>query len=179
MGIPCVPLAGSKLIILSMDVVISALSTVPHWLATILLAMIPVGELRVAIPVAANIWQVRPIHAHGLAVLGNILPFFPLFFGLDALREWAATHMPAFDRFLTHYVDQARSKIAHRYEQYGALALFLFTALPMPFTGLWTATIAAVALKVPFKYAFIGIGFGVVVSGLIVSAVSISADAFF
>jgi uncharacterized membrane protein len=49
----------------------------------------------------------------------------------------------------------------------------------LPFTGLYTATLAAVALKIPFKYAAIGIVSGVLTAGIIVSLLTISADVFF
>jgi len=57
--------------------------------------------------------------------------------------------------------------------------LFLFTALPLPLTGLWMATIAAVALKIPFKYAVAGIGLGIITAGLIVTGFTLSAEVWF
>ena len=161
-----------------LTVVVQYLNGLPTGLATVILAALPITELRLAIPVAINIWLLRPPDAFVLAVIGNIIPFFPLFFGLQFVRTLSLKHCP----WLTHIIDsqlaRAQKKVEKKYEQYGALALFLFTAIPLPFTGLWTATLAAVALKIPCKYAILGIGIGVVVSGLIVTILSVGADWF-
>ncbi|PIZ52675.1 hypothetical protein COY25_04705 [Candidatus Uhrbacteria bacterium CG_4_10_14_0_2_um_filter_41_7] len=76
-------------------------------------------------------------------------------------------------------VSRAHNKVEKKYARYGALALFLFTAIPLPLTGLWTATLSAIALKVPVKYAFIGIASGVVVAGVIMTIGSLGSEVLF
>ncbi|MDP2631905.1 MAG: small multi-drug export protein [Candidatus Uhrbacteria bacterium] len=162
-----------------LDTIINFLGQFPTWLATILLAATPVGELRLAIPVAVYIWTINPLNAFGLAIIGNFLPFFPLYYGLNSLRRVTAKYLPSLTRLIDSSIDRAEGRVKEKYARYGALALFLFTALPLPFTGLWTATLAAVALKVPVRYALIGELLGIIVAGIIVSSVSLSADILF
>ena len=161
------------------DAILQFLEGFPPALATIILAALPVTELRLSIPVAAHVWLIDPINAFGLSIIGNFLPFIPLYFGLDALRKWSAKHLPWLTKIIDNSIDRAEKRVREKYARYGALALFLFTALPLPFTGLWTATLAAVALKVPFKHALYGVVSGIIVAGIIVSVLSVSADVYF
>ena len=161
------------------DSLITFLDQFPRELATIILAMTPIGELRVAIPVAAHVWLIDPFNAFILAVIGNIIPFFPLYYGLNWIREIFSKKAPWVTRVIDHQIERSEKRLRDSYAKYGALALFLFTAIPLPLTGLWSATLAAVALKIPVKYALIGIIPGVVVAGIIVSVLSISGDVFF
>ncbi|MFH1712310.1 MAG: small multi-drug export protein [Patescibacteria group bacterium] len=161
------------------DQVISYLAQFPVEIATVALATLPIAELRLAIPIATNVWLVPPLTALGLALVGNFIPFFPLYFGLGALRRFSVKYMPWLTKMIDKSVDRAERRVKEKYAKYGAFALFLFTALPLPFTGLWTATLAAVALKVPLKYALAGVLSGIFVAGIIVTVLSVSADMYF
>ncbi len=161
------------------DAIVQSLAGIPPAIATVILASLPVAELRLAIPIAANVWEVPPFDALGLAILGNMIPFFPLYFGLDAVRTWSEKYVPWFKRLLDRSIERAEKRVQEKYARYGAFALFLFTALPLPLTGLWTATLAAVALRIPFRHAFYGIFAGVCTAGVIVLLLSVSADVYF
>ncbi len=162
-----------------LDLIVTYLQQFPPCISTIILASLPITELRLAIPIAMNVWLINPYNAFGLALIGNFIPFFPLFYGLRWIRNFASKHWSWMLRFIDDQLNKAREKVEKKYDRYGALALFLFTALPLPFTGLWTATLAAVALKIPLKYALIGIGCGIIAAGLIVTGFCLSADVLF
>lgn len=161
------------------DIIVEAMTIFPKSLAVILLSTLPITELRLTIPIAANLWRLNPFNVYLLAVLGNLLPLVPLYFGLEALLKFCEKHIPIVAYIINQSVLRAEAKVKEKYAKYGAFALFLFTALPLPFTGLYTATLAAVALKIPFKYAAIGIVSGVLTAGIIVSLLTVSADVFF
>jgi len=152
---------------------------VPTWLGTMILSAFPIGELRFSIPVAVHAWGVDPAVAFITAVAGNFIPMIPLYFGLEKLRDITARHVPWFSKKVDYHIERGRKKLEKKYSQYGALALFLFTGLPLPLTGLWSATAAAVALKVPFKYALLGISGGLIVSGILVTMITIGAGVIF
>ncbi len=158
---------------------VEGLANVPRPIATIILAALPVTELRLAIPVAAHVWLLHPLEAFGYSVVGNLIPLVPLYFGLEWLQQTATKYWPWFGRVIDKSIERAKGRVQNKYARYGALALFLFTALPLPMTGLWTATLAAVALKIPFRYAWRGIVAGVLTAGIIVSILSVSADVYF
>lgn len=159
--------------------IVQILSAIPRPLATMILAALPVTELRLALPVAAHVWLLHPFEAFGYSVVGNLIPLIPLYFGLEWLQRMATRYWPWFGRVIDTSIERAKSRVQNKYARYGALALFLFTAIPLPMTGLWTATFAAVALKIPFRYAWRGIVAGVIMAGVIVSLLSISADVYF
>ncbi len=152
--------------------IILFLDQIPPTLATVIMSALPVTELRLSIPVAMHAWSLAPLTVFGLALIGNFIPFFPLYYGLGALRRFSEKRLPWLTRVIDKSVDRAEGRVKEKYARYGALALFLFTAIPLPMTGLWTATLAAVALKVPVRHALTGITCGIVVAGLIVTALS-------
>ncbi len=143
------------------------LSGIPPQLATTLIAALPIVELRGALPVALELWNLPAWQAYAFSVLGNCLPLIPLFFGLAWLRKGLLNVWPSLVKPIDWYIDRSHQKLKSHYETYGALALFFFTAIPLPLTGLYTATVAAVALKIPLKQAGPAIVAGVLVSGLL------------
>lgn len=161
------------------DAIVQWLNNFPPALATVILSALPITELRLTIPIAIQVWLMQPLEALGWAIVGNCIPFFPLYYGLNSFRKWSERHTPWLTKFIDASVDRAQTKVKEKYARYGALALFLFTAIPLPLTGLWSATLAAVALKVPVKYAFFGIAGGVVAAGIIVTILSVGADVLF
>lgn len=160
-------------------VVVDFLSQFPRGLATVLLAAVPIGELRLAIPVASEVWLVHPIRAVVLALLGNLLPFFPLYFGLDWMRKQLREWWPAMADRLDDYVGRAEGKVKEKYARYGAIALAFFTGVPLPLTGLYTATVAAVVLKIPWKQALAGIVLGLIIAATIVLLLTVGLGNLF
>ena len=158
------------------EALVQFFSSWPTPLATAALAALPVTELRLAIPIAMHVWSLAPFDALLYAFLGNLLPIVPLYFGLMKLRDVCEKRLPRFVRPIDAMLGRGERKLKSQYARYGAFALFLFTAIPLPLTGVWSATVAAVALKIPFKSAVLGIAFGALAAGVIVTVLSITAD---
>lgn len=148
----------------------------PAPLATTILSALPIVELRLTIPVAIHEWSMTPGLAFGCGVLGALLPFLPLYFGLLSVRQWCSRHIPRLVAPIDRVVDHGGRRLQKAYARYGTFALFLLAAIPLPLAGVWSASLAAVALKIPFKSAAIGIVTGTIVAGAIVTALSITAD---
>ncbi len=159
--------------------IINIFDSWPHWLATMLLSGLPLTELRLTIPLAIHSWNINPMDAYGLAVLGTIIPFFPIFFGLLWLRRLCEEHLPKLvapiDKLLAH----GEHKLKKQYDRYGAIALFLLASIPLPLAGLWSSALVAVALKIPFKQSFIAIFLGTLVAGGLVTLITAGANAWF
>lgn len=143
------------------EFILMFLSGTPAWLKIVVLAMMPITEYQLAIPYAIEKFSFSPLVAYLLALLGSALLFFPLFFGLEWLRATVEKVFPPLLRPLDAFLLRAEHKLKANYEKYGALALFLFLVIPFPLTGIWTATTAAVVLKIPFRGAATGIFLGV------------------
>ena len=140
---------------------------IPPELSTFLIAMSPVFELRGAIPVAIGLYGLPVWSAYFFAVMGNLVPSLsiPL---IGFLSNWLSHRFSFFDRFFTWLFARTRSQHAKKFERYKDFALILFVAIPLPFTGVWTASLAAFVFGIPFSRAFPLLGIVVLLAGMIV-----------
>lgn len=150
--------------------------------ATIIMSLIPLIELKGGIVYAVgeglNFWQ-----SFGLAYLGSTLVFIPIFFLLkpilNLLKKWKAFSgfASAIENYFqskaneTEQNQQGKSRIkdANRLKQLG---VFLFVAIPLPMTGVWTGTAIAVFLGLSFRKTILPVVVGNLIAGLLVSAIS-------
>lgn len=141
------------------------------------LAALPVTELRGAIPVGLNLYNLPVLPTFLFAVLGNIVPALLLLRYLkpfsDLLRRWSA-----FDLFFSWLFKRTR-KYEEKYEKYGALFLLFFVAVPLPGTGVWTASVAAFLFGIRLSYAFFMMSAGVFIAGVIVTLADIGLISIF
>ena len=139
-----------------------------------LISMVPIVELRGALPVGVlagiPFWQ-----CYFICVAGNLLPVPFLMMFSKALVTWLATWKgigPFFQRLIAK-ADREAQKMS-RYELIG---LCIFVAIPLPGTGAWTGSLVATMLRLRPRDAFISIAVGVIISGLIVGALSLGIEA--
>jgi uncharacterized membrane protein len=142
----------------------------PKQVAVFLMAMLPVSELRGAIPWAlAELGgpKLDPVSAYWIAVLGNAVPVVPLLLWLDPLSRLVSRH-PWGERFMNWLFARTRhrSRLVQKYE---ALGLVLFVAIPLPVTGAWTGSVAAFLCGIPLRYALPAIMAGIMIAGVVVS----------
>jgi uncharacterized membrane protein len=133
-------------------------------------AWLPFIELRGAIPLAISL-DIQPFKAFWLGVTGNLMPILPILFFLNPLKDVLIKHSKLMERFFNWLYVRTIDK-SNKVEKYGAIGLILFTAIPLPTTGAWTASLAAIIFDIKFKYAFPAIALGVLIAGLIVTLTS-------
>ena len=138
-------------------------------LAVVIISMVPLVELRGAVPLGVAIGM--PVYElYPLAILGNMIPIpFLLFFG-EKILDWVCTLRP-FTRFATAYKAKLLSK-TDQVTKYARIGLFLFVAIPAPGTGAWTGCLIATLLQMRLKKAFLPIALGVLASGIIMGIAS-------
>lgn len=138
--------------------------------ATVIVAMLPIFELRGAIPLALglgmNVWQ-----AYFLAVVGNIIPIIPLLLFLGPVSNYLRRYK-MWDRFFEWLFARTRRR-SDLIEKLEVIGLMLFVAVPLPITGAWTGTVAAFLFDIPFKHALPAIILGVMIAGGIVTMASL------
>lgn len=148
-------------------------SSIPPWLAVILIAAMPVGELRLSIPIAMVKFGFDPVSAFYLSIIGNMLPVIPLLLYLepvsDFLRGWKT-----WDRFFTWLFSRTRHRHSAEFEKYGSIGLAVFVGVPLPATGAWTGCAAAFVFGFKFKTALIAIFAGVLMAGIIVTVLTVT-----
>ncbi len=147
-------------------------------LGVLLCSMIPIIELRGAIPLGAWLglpwWQNYP-----LAVLGNMLPVpFILLFITKVIAWMCRCRVKLFNKvgnWLTNKAEKNREKI----EKYSFWGVCLFVAIPLPITGAWTGALVAAVIGMKFWKAMLSALLGVMISGTIMTLASYGVVAAF
>ena len=136
-------------------------------LITAVLAMLPVSELRGAIPYAVGVAGMSWQKAYVIAVIANFIPVLPIFYLIGPISDYLRK-VPLFDRFFTWLFARARRK-GKLIERFEILGLVLFVAIPLPVTGAWTGTIAAFVFGVKKRVALPSIFLGICIAGVVVT----------
>ncbi len=117
----------------------------------ILTAMLPLIEVRGAIPVGIALGM-SPLHATVLAYIGSVIPS-P--FILLAIRPIFAylKKTNLFEKIVTKLTNRSMEKSTN-IQKYGYIGLLIFVAIPLPGTGVWSGSLIAALLDMRIKYAF-------------------------
>jgi uncharacterized membrane protein len=137
------------------------------------LAMSPISELRLSIPLGIKVWHLAPWSAFIWSVLGNIIPAAILLLILDSLTSFLGRYFSFFRKGLEWWFKHVRQKFQNHYLKWGMFALVIFVAIPLPGTGAWTGATAAYLFGIPPLKAFFLILLGLMIAGIIVTAISI------
>ena len=129
-----------------------------------LVSMVPLIELRGAVPIAFsplfNVTLPIPL-IYVLVILGNILPMPFIYLFARKVLVWGKDKK-FIGKFFTFCLNKGEKAGKGIY-----FALFLFVAIPVPGTGAWTGTLAASMLDLDFKKSMIAISLGVIAAGII------------
>ena len=145
-------------------------------LLTFFTSMVPVLELRGAIPVGVA-GGLPVLAAMVIAMVGNLVPIPILIVFTRKVFDWLKTKGK-----IGALVDKleakahAKSEIVHKYEWWG---LCILVAIPLPGTGAWTGALVAAVLGMRLKKAMPAIMFGVLIAGIIVTCVTYGVTAIF
>ncbi len=146
--------------------IISMLGALPKETVMLILAMLPISELRGAIPYGVHN-EIPFARVLAISIIGNLIPVIPLYFLLNRILLFL-------DRFrvgkkFSGWLIAHTLKKSRVIEVYETLGLLIFIGIPLPMTGAWTGTMAAVLLKLKFRYYLIGVIGGVLLAAAIVS----------
>ncbi len=154
------------------------MTTFTHYLMVFLISMVPLIELRGAIPYAvgfinAGVPLSLPV-CYVIAILGNMLPVPIIFFFARKVLEWGADKpvIGGFFRFCLEKGHKGGEKLQQKAGRGLFVALLLFVGIPLPGTGAWTGTLAASLLDMDFKSSVIAVMLGVILAGVIMGIVS-------
>nr|MBP3598605.1 small multi-drug export protein [Eubacterium sp.] len=147
-----------------------------NYLLVFLISMVPIVELRGAIPYAVA-WGIPLYAAFPLAIIGNMIPvpFIHLF--ARKVLEWGADK-PVIGKFFTFCLEKGKKGGEKLQEKAGRglfWALLFFVGIPLPGTGAWTGTLAASFLNMDFKKSVLACMGGVILAGIIMATISVVA----
>lgn len=143
------------------------------YLIVFLISMVPLIELRGAIPYAVG-FNLPMIPSYIVAVIGNMLPVPFIFLFARKMLEWGKDK-PVIGRFFTFCLEKGEKggrKLQAKAGKGLYIALLLFVGIPLPGTGAWTGTLAASLLDMDFKKSTLYVMLGVILAGVIMLAAS-------
>ena len=146
----------------------------PDELVTFLTAMTPIGELRASIPLGILTFDLSWPLVLLFSIAGNLVPVPFLILGLRRTGRWLESFPNPAGRFLLWRSARLEAQLAGSISRYGPMAIILIVAIPLPMTGAWTGSLAVWALKVPLRQGLPAIAAGVVIAGVVVTALTLA-----
>jgi uncharacterized membrane protein len=103
-----------------------------------------------------------------------MVPVFVLVLGLERVSNLLLRFPNPVGHLLDWRSRRLRLTQSERFRRYGPAVLVLFVAIPLPFTGAWTGSLAAWVFQVPPRTAIPLIALGVLIAGIVVTAVTLT-----
>ena len=139
------------------------------FLLVFFLSMLPISEIRGAIPIGFFYYHLSLWKVFFVALLGNILTTLILLLFLKRISLFLKRQKNFlrnfWDLLLNHYYLKHKKTI----KSLGAVALVIFVAIPLPFTGAWSGSLIAFIFNLSFKKSFFLISIGIILAGILVS----------
>lgn len=147
---------------------------IPEELITFLLALLPVTELRLSIPLALEVFDLPIWSAYLFSVLGNLVPLILIIWLLEPVSKFLSKQFSFFDKFFIWLFKHTKSVHQSKFERWGKnLAVIILVATPIPFIGGWTGAIAAFVFGIPFKRALPLVIIGALSAGTVVTILTL------
>ena len=147
-----------------------------HLIYIFAISMVPVIELRGAIPVGLSLgvpyWAV-----FATALFGNLLPVPILILFTTQVFGWLRKKSPLLERFVSRMERKAEAK-RELVDRYKFLGLFILVAIPLPGTGAWTGSLVSLVFGIDLKHAMPAIALGVLTAGIVGSLISYGVSIF-
>lgn len=135
-------------------------------------AMVPITELRGALPLAILHYKIDFFTAYAVTVFGNLVPVILIAYLLNPVQKFLSSHSRLFRWFFNKLFEKTRSRHSKRFETMENIGLVTFVAIPLPMTGGWTGALAAFVFGIPPKKSIPLIFLGLLIAGLIVGAIT-------
>ena len=124
---------------------------------------------------AIGVYHLSPTTAYFLSIIGNIIPVIFILWLIEPVSGFLMKRIKLCRRFFAWLFGRTRANHNHKFEKWGALALITFVAIPLPMTGGWSGALAAFVFGIPFKKSLLLIFAGIMIAGVIVTAMSLGA----
>ena len=144
---------------------------VGKYLSVFLVSMVPLVELRLAVPIAIGM-GLDYFPSLIVCVLGNMLPVPLIYFFARKVLIWGSkkAYIGKICNFFLVKGERAGQKLTARPGRFGLfVALMLFVGVPIPGTGAWTGTLGASFLNMGIKSTALAVGLGVILAGTIMA----------
>lgn len=140
-------------------------------LSVLFCSMIPIVELRGAIPVGWFAFEMPWWQTYLLAVVGNMLPVPIILLFVRKVLDWMTHCRVGFFNKVAGWVNRKADKNVDKITKYGFWGVCFFVAIPLPVTGAWTGSLVAATIKMNFWKALLSAFLGVLMAGAIVTLI--------
>jgi len=147
------------------------------YIYTIILSIMPIAELRGGIPYALA-HDINPVTAYLISCGANILAF-PIVYLFMGFFHNMFNKMNWYSNLFEKIVIRTRAKVGDKLEKWGFWGLMIFVMIPLPVTGAYTGSFAAWVFGIEKQKGFLAVSMGVLIAGLIVSAIFLSGAELF
>ena len=137
-------------------------------IAVFITSMLPIVELRGALPLAINVLGLHWTKAFAISFIGNMIPVPFILWLLKPAVDLLSKIKP-FGKFFNWLFERTRKKGNRLIEKYEEIGLLAFVAIPLPGTGAWTGALIAFLFGLEFKKSLLVISIGVFIAGVIVT----------
>ncbi len=161
------------------DYIVNALTgaDLGAYFVTLIVSMIPVIELRGAIPLGVGL-GLSHFDAMWVSMLGNMLPVPFIILFIRPIFKWMTRKSEKLGRVVEKLEARAEGKWdkVHKYQFFG---LAIFVGIPLPGTGAWTGALIAAVMDMRMRSALPSIALGVVMAGLLVTGITYGFTSIF
>ena len=138
------------------------------------LAMVPVSELRGAIPLGLA-YDIPWYECYILCCIANFIPVPFILLLIKKVIKWMSESKVEFFKKVSLWIQNKADKNKDKVNRYGVFGLILFVAIPLPMTGAWTGALVAAVTNMKFGRAVICCITGILIAGTIVTLISTGA----
>ncbi len=161
------------------DFIVEAITgaDVGKYLATFIISMIPVVELRGAIPIGVGLGLTH-MEAMAVSIIGNMLPVPFIILFIRPIFKWMTRKSEKLGRLAEKLQTKAEGKW-DRIHRFQFFALTLFVAIPLPGTGAWSGALIAAVMNMRLRNALPSVLLGVVIAGILVTGLTYGFTSIF
>ena len=145
------------------------------YIIVFLISMVPIVELRGAIPMAVDVYHLALIPSFLMCIVGNMIPVPFIYWFARKVLEWGKDkkYIGKFFTWCLEKGEKGGQKLQAKAGRGLFVALMLFVGIPLPGTGAWTGTLAASMLDLDFKKSVIAVMCGVMLAAAIMTVLSL------
>lgn len=136
-------------------------------------SILPLTELRGSIPLGIGLYKLSPLATLAAGVLGGMVPVILILLFLEPVTSWLRRISRPLDRFFAWLFAHTYHRHPASFDHWGSLGLLLYVALTVPPTGGWSAATLAYLLGIKFWPALINIFLGLIISGVILTVITL------
>jgi uncharacterized membrane protein len=138
--------------------------------------MLPIAELRLALPMALEYYGLPLWRSLFLTISGNFIPAVILVYGLRWVSQFLSDRFVFWAKFFKWLFEHTHMRHTKKFEIWGAVALISFVAIPLPVTGAWTGALASFVFEIDKKKALVYILAGIIIASGIVTGLTLGIN---